>query len=79
MISCKQNTMRKNIVLLIGFLSSFLSTSILGAQSTTLLPNEGKMLTTVMVVCAILSGIFLFLFFLERRITKLENQIKDEQ
>ncbi len=71
--------MRKNIVLLIGFLSSFLSTSILGAQSTTLLPNEGKMLTTVMVVCAILIGIFLFLFFLERRITKLENQIKDEQ
>ena len=70
--------MRKNIFLFTTLLGSLLSTLTLSAQST-LLPNEGKMLTTVMVVCAILIGIFLFLFFLERRITKLENQIKDEQ
>ena len=48
------------------------------AAQDSILPNEGKMITTVMVLAAILIGIFLFLFLLERRLTKIENQIKNE-
>ena len=59
------------------FLFTILGFCSLEAQ-TSILPNEGKMFTTVLVICAILCGIFLFLFILERRLTKLENQIKDE-
>lgn len=68
--------MKRNYLLLTIL---FLSSISLEAQENTLLPNEGKMLTTVMVLGAILLGIFLFLFLLERRLTKLENQITHEQ
>ena len=54
-----------------------LGMNFLSAQAT-LLPNEGKMMTTVLVLAAVLIGIFVFLFILERRLKKLENQIKDE-
>jgi len=42
------------------------------------LPNEGKMLPTVLVLASVLVGIFVFLFILERKLTKLENQINNE-
>ena len=54
-----------------------LSTLTLSAQSN-ILPNEGKMLTTVLVLASILVGIFVFLFIIERRLNKLENQIDNE-
>lgn len=53
---------------------------------TSLLANEtnpdffrsiGKMYAVVAVVLLILVGIFLFLFYLERKIKKLENQLED--
>lgn len=64
----------KKINSIILFLLGTLS---LSAQNS-LLPNEGKMKTTVLVLCAILVGVFLFLILLERRLTKLEKQINNE-
>jgi len=37
----------------------------------------GKMYAVVAVVVIILLGIFFFLFYLERKIKKLENQLED--
>ncbi len=37
----------------------------------------GKMYVVVAVIAAIFIGIVLFLIYLDRKLTKLENQIKD--
>ena len=60
------------------FILLFICSALTLSAQNSILPNEGKMLTTVAVLVAILVGIFLFLFLLERRLTKLENQINDE-
>ena len=41
--------------------------------------SEGKMFVVVAVISAIFAGIVVFLVYLERRLTKLENQIKDHE
>lgn len=41
--------------------------------------SEGKMFVVVAVISAIFAGIVIFLVYLERRLTKLENQIKDHE
>lgn len=64
----------KKISSVIIFLFGFL---MLNAQDG-ILPNEGKMLPTVLVLAAILIGVFVFLFILERRLSKLEKQINNE-
>jgi len=39
--------------------------------------SMGKMYVVVAVIVAVFMGIVLFLVFLDRRLTKIENQIKD--
>lgn len=40
--------------------------------------NDGKFTAVIYVLAAILIGVFVYLFTLDRKLTKLENQIKDE-
>lgn len=57
----------------------FLATSSLLAQdnSPDFLRSMGKMYVVVAVIVAVFLGIILFLVFLDRRLTKIENQIND--
>jgi CcmD family protein len=48
------------------------------AQSNSNISN-GKMDAVIYVFAAILIGVFIYLFTLDKKLTKLENQIKDEQ
>ena len=41
--------------------------------------SKGKIYVVVAVIVAVFLGIVLFLIFLERRLTKLENQIQDHE
>lgn len=47
------------------------------AQSADFMNSMGKMYVVVAVILAIFVGIILFLVFLDRRLTKIENQIND--
>ncbi|MFN8267404.1 MAG: CcmD family protein [Chitinophagales bacterium] len=59
----------------------FVSVSkMLNAQTvdvTNKLSQDGKINTVIVVASIILLGIFLFLFFIERRVKKLEQEAKD--
>ena len=41
--------------------------------------SMGKMYVVVVVIAAIFLGLIAFLFVIERRLTKLENQIKEHE
>lgn len=72
-----KTTILRILTTLIGTL--FLLPNILLAQGTNpdFFRSIGKMYAVVAVVLTILVGIFLFLFYLERKIKKLENQFED--
>ncbi len=60
------------------FLFSFIPFSLLLAQDETdFMRSMGKMYVVVAVIIAIFIGIVIYLFSLDRKITKLENQIID--
>jgi len=48
------------------------------AQSTDHYSHSGKLMAVILCVSVILIGIGLFLFSLERRISKMEKSIEDE-
>ncbi len=54
---------------------------ILSAQSASVdfLRSTGKIYAVVAVIVVIFAGIVIFLFRLDNKLTKLENQIKNEQ
>ena len=61
-------------------LISFLPLSFLLAQeSTDFMRSMGKMYVVVAVIVAIFIGIVIYLVSLDRKITKLENQIIDNE
>lgn len=47
------------------------------SASTDFMRSTGKIYVVVAVILAIFIGIVLFLIYLDRKLTKLENQIKD--
>lgn len=47
------------------------------AQDADFMRSMGKMYVVVAVIVAVFIGIVLFLIYLDRKLTKLENQIKD--
>lgn len=47
------------------------------AQEADFMRSIGKMYVVVAVIIAVFIGIVLFLIYLDRKLTKLENQIKD--
>jgi CcmD family protein len=49
------------------------------AQSLDFLRSTGKIYSVVAVILVIFLGIVIFLFRLDNKLTKLENQIKNEQ
>ncbi len=53
-----------------------LGTSLLKAENGAF--SDGKLLSVVLVFASILIGFFIYLFSLDRKLTKIENQIKDE-
>ena len=65
--------------LFLFLLSTFLC-NILQAQSQNpdFARSIGKMYVVVAVILAIFIGIVIFLIYLDRKLTKLENQIKDK-
>ncbi len=58
-------------------LSQFLYVTPLLAQSADFMRSIGKIYVVVAVIVAIFIGLIVFLIYLDRRLTKLENQIKD--
>ncbi len=61
------------LLLLTGCLQSILAQS----GNTDFLRSIGKIYVVVAVIVLIFIGIIAFLIYLERKLTKLENQIKD--
>ncbi|MBK9151845.1 MAG: CcmD family protein [Saprospiraceae bacterium] len=49
------------------------------SQDTDFLRSTGKIYSVVIVICILFLGIIIFLFRLDRKLTKLENQINNEQ
>ena len=47
------------------------------SDSTDFMRSMGKMYVVVAVIVAVFVGIVLFLVYLDRRLTKIENQIND--
>ncbi len=50
-----------------------------GSESLDFLRSTGKIYAVVAVIAIIFIGIVIFLFRLDNKLTKLENQIKNEQ
>ncbi|MEN9611962.1 MAG: CcmD family protein [Bacteroidota bacterium] len=69
--------MKKNFLII---LSSLLFVSTASAQSLdTLFRSEGKIYVVVGTLAIILTGIILFLIRIDTNLTKLENQIKQNE
>ena len=75
LISANMNSLLRHFLILTAMLVS----SGLFAQSggEDFMRSMGKMYVVVAVIVAIFIGIVLFLIFLDKRLTKLENQIKE--
>ena len=65
----------KILNLTILFLISFLGTAFGQAESVDFMRSMGKIYAVVAVIVLIFLGIIAFLFYLERRISRMENQI----
>jgi len=69
--------MNKYIIAVLFFLLPFISI----AQEVEMADNfrkEGKIYVVVAVAAVILSGIFVYLFMLDRKVTKIENQLNQK-
>ena len=67
---------KRRLSSILVFLTFF---SALKAQTgdTDFMRSTGKIYVVVAVILAIFAGLVLFLIYLDRKLTKLENQIKD--
>jgi len=66
----------KQQIALIGWLQIIAVQSAL-AQGADFMRSTGKIYVVVAVIVAVFLGIVLFLVYLDRKLTKLENQIND--
>lgn len=76
----KQNVMKKTIFSII--LMTALSTNLLLAQTAggeDFMRSIGKIYVVVAVLVSMFIGIVIYLISLDRKLTKLENQIKDNE
>lgn len=71
----KRVTMKKSYLLLLLLVLSSVHPVL--AQNTDFMRSIGKIYVVVSVIVAIFIGIVIFLIYLDRKLTKLENQIKD--
>ena len=68
--------MKKSLSLLVLFFSAFLCS----AQEVEMADNmrsEGKIYVVVAVLLVILAGLFLYLFLLDRKATRLEKKVEE--
>jgi CcmD family protein len=57
----------------------FTATNVMAQSGTDFLRSTGKIYTVVIVIAVIFIGIVIYLYRLDHKLTKLENQIKNEQ
>lgn len=75
----KSSSMKKHIfALTILQLLFTISAAAQGTGGSDFLRNIGKIYVVVAVIVAVFLGIVVFLIYLDRRLTKLEDQIKDQ-
>ena len=67
---------KKHLSILLLIISPF--TTLLAQTDADFMRSMGKMYVVVAVIVAIFIGIVIYLFSLDRKITKLENQIIDQ-
>jgi len=58
---------------------TFVTPLLAQAESSDFFRSIGKIYVVVAVIVAIFLGIVVFLIYLDRKLTKLENQIKEEE
>ncbi|HRD79760.1 MAG: CcmD family protein [Saprospiraceae bacterium] len=71
--------MKKQIALLSYFLIAQILPLAAQSADTDFMRSRGKIFVVVAVIAAVFIGIVLFMVFLERRLTKLENQINEHE
>lgn len=75
----KSSSMKKYIFALTTLQLLFtISAAAQGTGGSDFLRNIGKIYVVVAVIVAVFLGIVVFLIYLDRRLTKLEDQIKDQ-
>jgi len=70
--------MRKGTIALTAFLLLQATAAAQNTGGNDFLRSIGKIYVVVAVIVAVFIGIVLFLIYLDRRLTKLEDQIKDQ-
>jgi hypothetical protein len=66
--------MKKLLVLFLTFLSSgFLTAQTAEPEMADLMRSEGKIYVVVAIILIILGGVLGYLFFLDRRVSRIEN------
>ena len=69
--------MNKNLSILIGLLLSIITTANAQTENPDFMRSTGKIYVVIAVLCVIFIGIVLFLVNLDRKITRLENEVKN--
>ena len=69
--------MNKNLSILIGLLLSIITTANAQTENPDFMRSTGKIYVVIAVLCVIFIGIVLFLINLDRKITRLENEVKN--
>ena len=73
MLAASKKALSTSLLLVLPF------TFLLAQQDTDFMRSMGKMYVVVAVIAAIFLGIVIYLFRLDRKLTKLEDQIKDHE
>ena len=69
--------MSKNLSISIGLLLSVITTANAQTENPDFMRSTGKIYVVIAVLCVIFIGIVLFLINLDRKITRLENEVKN--
>jgi hypothetical protein len=69
----------RKFVLLLAMQVCAIAPMLAAGNSTDFLRSTGKIYSVVVVIIVIFAGLAIFLFRLDHKLTKLENQIRDEQ
>ncbi len=69
--------MNKSLSISIGLLLSIITTANAQTENPDFMRSTGKIYVVIAVLCVIFIGIVLFLINLDRKITRLENEVKN--
>ena len=69
--------MNKNLSISLGLLLSIITTANAQTENPDFMRSTGKIYVVIAVLCVIFIGIVLFLINLDRKITRLENEVKN--